>query len=204
MPNVPIVIECPECGEQYLISKSANQPSESATIYSDGYYTDEVNWRTPGIIGCVTCELGFEPSIGIIIDEPDWDTFEEKWSQVKKAEPPTAGALALELRVRKNMERDFEIALRQEFWYSAIHTETGRLLMSKNRKFKAYWIESLQKLEALLSVRENEILRKAEINRQLGNFNACIELLKGNTNTTAMQIVEKANQKDSLVFVLKK
>ncbi len=203
MPLVPIVLECPECGEQYLISKSANEPSSSAVVYSTGYYIDETNWRTPGIIGCVTCELGFTPAEGKVIDEPDWDAFVEKWSQVKKAEPPTAGALALELRVRKKMERDFEISLRTEFWYAAIHTETGRLLMQKNKKFKEYWIDSLTKLESLL-IKESELILKAEINRELGEFDSCIALLEGQSDEHAKQILEKAKAGNAEVFVLNK
>lgn len=203
MSFVPIVLECPECGEQYLISENESGPSDSAVVYSDGYYIDDVNWRTPGIIGCVTCELGFEPGEGKIVDKPDWDTFIEKWSQLKKAEPPTAGALALELRVRKKMDRNFEIALRTEFWYAAIHTETGRLLMSKNKKFKEYWIDSLHKLEALLS-EESEIVLKAEINRQLGNFDTCIKLLENQKDLVSIQIIEKAKEQNVEVFVLNK
>jgi hypothetical protein len=77
MQQLPIVIECPTCGEQYIISRLANNPSEHAVWYSDGYFLDKEIWRTPSIIGCVTCELGFFPENGKRIDVPDWDTFSE-------------------------------------------------------------------------------------------------------------------------------
>lgn len=197
----PIVLECPECGEKYLISRESFTPSEKAILFSDGFFCDEINWRTPFIIGCVTCELGFFPHKGKIIAEPQWEEFNNKWSQIKKAEPPTAGALALELRIKRNMSLADELDLRKEFWYSGQHTETGRLLMSKNPKFKQFWTNSLIQLESLLSpIHNNDQIIKAEINRQLGNFDKCMELLVSAENSVAKQIFEYAQTKNSLLF----
>lgn len=201
----PIVLECPECGEKYLVSRESYTPSEHATVYSDGYFMDSVNWRTPLIIGCVTCELGFFPETGKVIAEPaTWEEFNENWSHIKKAEPPTAGSLALELRARRKMKPAEELALRKEFWYSGNHSETGRMLMKKNPKFKKYWIESLEILETLLSENdEKELLLKAEINRQLGNFEKTIQLLSGAKQTIAKGIIEKAGKQDASLFMFK-
>lgn len=201
MQQPPIVIECPECGEKYLLSPNSTTPSNNATIYSDGFYIDELNWRTPAIIGCVTCELGFFPEKGKIIAKPSWTEYNEIWAHLKKAEPPTAGSLALELRARKNMLVNEELSLRLEFWYSGNHSETGRILMSKNEKFRNFWIESLSRLKEILTT-ENEVnvMLKAEIFRQLGNFNSCIELLKNNSNPFALLIAEQAQKSNSAIF----
>ena len=198
----PIVLECPECGEKYLISRESYTPSENATVYSDGYFMDSVNWRTPLIIGCVTCELGFFPENGKIIAEPQsWEEFNENWAHIKKAEPPTAGSLALELRARNNMKPEAELALRKEFWYSGNHSETGRMLMTKNPKFKKFWTESLMKLESMLSLNdEKELILKAEINRQLGNFDQTQQLLSGLKHPLAKAISQKATEKDTALF----
>jgi len=197
----PIVLECPECGEKYLISRESFNPSENATIFSDGYFIDEINWRTPSVIGCVTCELGFFPQNGKVIAEPDWDDFNENWAHIKKAEPPTAGSLALELRARRNMNIETEKALRIEFWYAGRHSETGRILFSKNEKFKKFWTESLIRLEEILSVEfENELLLKAEINRQLMQFEKCVELLSNSENSIAKKIIEQAQLQNPELF----
>jgi hypothetical protein len=199
----PIVIECPECGERYLISRESSTPSEEATVFSDGFFIDETNWRTPAIIGCVTCELGFFPNKGKLIAEPDWDEFNSKWSHIKKVEPPTAGSLALELRARKNMEPFAELAIRKEFWYAGIHAETGRMLMEKNEKFRNFWIDSRNKLEALITTNDEEsILMKAEIRRQTGRFESCMALLAGMDCTRARSIMEQAALKNTALFQL--
>lgn len=204
MPKLPpIVMECPECGEQYLISRDSYTPSEKATLYSDGFYSDEVNWRTPEVIGCITCELGFFTKDGKIVAEPDWDEYNEKWSHLKKAEPPTAGSLTLELRARKSMDIETEIALRKELWYAGIHFETGRILMTKNQKFKTFWEESLVRLEQILNTLsiENRLL-KAECNRQLGEFEKCISILSNIDSKISNEIIKKAQEQDNLVFVI--
>lgn len=199
----PIVIECPECGERYLISRDSNQPSEEALVFSDGYFFDERNWRTPAIIGCVTCELGFFPHKGKVIATPDWDEFNANWSHIKKVEAPTAGSLALELRARKNMDPEAELAIRKEFWYAALHTETGRLLMGKNEKFRNFWTDSRDKLFALLSGNTPEfLLLKAEIKRQAGCFEECLKLLSGLNTPWALSIKEQASLKNPLLFQL--
>lgn len=198
----PIVLECPECGEHYLISRTSALPSERANLYSDGFFIDQIHWRTPLIIGCVTCELGFFPEKGKLIAEPDWDEFNEKWCDIKKAEAPTAGSLALELRARRNMNTSEELALRREFWYAGTHSETGRLLMSRNKKFEQFWLSSLVQLEVMTGTESNEaLLLKAEMNRQLGRFDQCIELLKNLHDEQGRQIAEKAGKKENGVFV---
>jgi hypothetical protein len=198
----PIVLECPECGEKYLVSQQSETPSEKATLYSDGFFVDDINWRTPLIIGCVTCELGFFTEQGKLIAEPGWDEFQEQWGNIKKAEPPTAGALALELRVRKNMGLKNEIALRTEFWFAGNHTETGRLLKHKNDKFKKFWLESLSILESIIvDTSGDDLILKAEMNRHLGNFDKCVAILKGQSSTLAIQIIENAMKGNNEPFI---
>ncbi len=187
----PIVIECPTCGEKYLVSREPNIPSDNAIIYSDGYYTGEFTWRTPGIIGCVTCELGFFPENGKIIATPDWEEFYCDWSHIKQAQPPATGALVLELRARRNMTKHVEKILRKELWYSALHTETGRALFLNNLKFRNFWNESLIRLEELFDANsDDERVLKAEINRQLGRFEKCIVLTE-NLTGIYVEIIKK-------------
>jgi hypothetical protein len=201
----PIVLECPECGEKYLVSSETNQPSENRITFSDDFYIDEQIWRTPGIIGCVTCELGFLPQKGKIIASPDWDDFYQNWSQIKKAEPPTAGALTLELRTRRNMDIETEKLIRKEFWYAANHTEIGRALMANNEKFKKFWINSLVRYEELLDFNNpDEKIIKAEINRNLGRFNNCLSLLEGVSGSFSDVIRQEAIKGGSLVIQIKK
>lgn len=172
-------------------------------VFSDGFFTDDLNWRTPLIIGCVTCELGFFPQNGKVLAEPDWEEFNAIWSKIKRAEPPTAGALALELRARKKMPFVEELALRKEFWYAGNHSESGKLLLSKNEKFKKYWIESLASLEQMIETDNVQSqLLKAEINRNLGRFERSVSILKGMENSTATQIREKAMLKNIMSFQL--
>jgi hypothetical protein len=200
--QAPIVLECPECGEKFITwPTDDNQPSEKTTIYSNGFFMSQDYIRTPLIIGCVTCELGFFPEKGKVVAQPDWDEYEKTWKQLKSASPPTAGALALELRVRKNMELKSEIDLRREFWYAGLHSEAGQLLLLKNEKFKAFWNNSLQKLETLLSTElPEELLLKAEINRQNSNFEQCIQLLNNSKQKRSTQIIEAALAKNSSHF----
>lgn len=185
----PIVIECPECGEKYLIFEGQVSFSEQALRFTDGYVSDQLAWRTPGIIGCVTCELGFFPEKGKLVARPTWDEFSQNWCHLKKAEPPSAGSLAIELRVRKNMTREIELTLRRELWYAANHTENGRLLLEKNARFKAFYLESLQNMQRILDeTNEEELLEKAEILRQLEQFDMAQNLLQVHKSSWAEAI----------------
>jgi hypothetical protein len=199
----PIVVECPSCGERYLISREQNFLSEKAIFYSDGFYLDEFNWRTPEIIGCVTCELGFLPQAGKIIATPDWDDFYKNWSHLKQAQPPTAGALVLELRARRNMEPAIERILRKELWYSGLHTEAGRALLANNMKFKSFWFASLERFEELLilNIDEDKIL-KAEVNRQLGRFEQCLSIIDQLHGKLPEAIKTETENGNSLLFKL--
>jgi len=195
----PIVIECPTCGEKYLLSR--NLPSEKATFFSDGFFIDEENWRTPGLIACVTCELGFYSENGKIVAEPDWNDFQKYWSHLKKAEAPSASALILELRTRRKMDLKQEKIIRQELWYSVNHTEMAQRLIAQNPRFQAFCIDNLHRLENLFS-EENleELLLKAELNRQLGNSEKCIDLLISEKSSLANRIREAAFNKEDQIF----
>jgi hypothetical protein len=198
----PIVVECPSCGERYLILRE-NVPSEKAIIFSDGFYTDEYSWRTPGIIGCVTCELGFIPQNGKVIATPDWDDFYTNWSHLKQAQPPAAGALVLELRARRIMDSGLEKIIRKELWYSALHTESGRSLLTNNPKFRSFWLSSLERFEYLLDISsDEERILKAEANRQLGRFEQCLTIIDELHGKLPEAIKAQALKGNSLLFEL--
>ncbi|MCF8361961.1 MAG: hypothetical protein K9G70_04985 [Prolixibacteraceae bacterium] len=178
------VLECPECGEQYIISAPADSPSETATLFSDGFFIEDGNthWRTPLIIGCVTCELGFMPEKGKQIATGSLDELLEKFPDIKKAMPPTAGTLVLDLRSRMKMETDEETAIRREFWYAARHTEKGQGLLQRNNKFKDFYNQNIEKLiEIMPAKNEHGLLIKAELFRQTGRFQEAIEMLYNTT-----------------------
>jgi hypothetical protein len=195
MVNTPtIIIECPECGEKYLLPFNDKIRSSEAIIYTDGYYSDPINWRTPGIIGCTTCELGFFPSKGKLVAQPNPDEFIKKWAHLPKAIPPKAGSMAMELRIRKTMDLFTEKTLRKEFWYAGNHYPDGLKLNGQNEKFRKFWIESLQCFESILDENiEDERILKAEANRNLGNYEKCINLLiHSEQRIVSQKIIEQA------------
>jgi len=200
----PIVMECPTCGEKYLVSREPVIATDKRVLFSDCYFTDDQNWRTPGIIGCVTCELGFITQNGKVVATPNWEDFYQNWSHIKQAQPPAPGALALELRARKNMNEEIEKIIRKEFWYSANHTETGRALMDNNIKFKNYWLSSLERYEEMLDVSNiDERILKAEINRQLGRFEQCLAIIQSLQGKLPETISGEAQKGNSIVVVVK-
>jgi len=198
-----IVLECPDCGEQYSVFSDPEIPSEKRMLYSDGFFWDPIHWRTPRIIGCVTCESGFFPEKGKMIASIPIGEVTGKWTKLKRAEPPKAGNLALELRIRKKIEPENEKNIRIEFWYAVNHSDEGRQRFDTNERFRNFWLESLEKLEALLSAEKSEDrLLKAEVNRQLGRFEDCILLLASETDSRSLAISREAEKKNRTVFTL--
>lgn len=199
----PLVLECPECGERYLIPNPKNKPSESRTVFSDGFFFDEYQWRVPSIIGCVTCELGFFPENGKLIAEPTLDEYNEKWLDTKRAQAPSAGTLALELRVRKCLPVDKELTIRKELWYAGNHTEVGKEMLQKNQRFSQFWLDSLIKLEKLLPQTDvDNLIMKAEINRQFGFFEESISFLADTDNSIGQKIIAEALLQNRKPFIL--
>ncbi|MBN1926494.1 MAG: hypothetical protein JW798_11720 [Prolixibacteraceae bacterium] len=198
----PIILECPDCGEVYVVSNPLNnKPSEKRIAFSDGFFIDELNPRVPGIIGCVTCELGFFPENGKLIASPEWEEFHEKWAHLKRAAPPSAGNLALELRIRRKMDEKTEKIILKEFWYAGNHSDAGRKLLQKNEKFKKFWAKSLERFEELLNAENNyERILKAELNRQFGRFDECLMLLSSFTDEFSEIIRKKATAGETEVF----
>ncbi|MDA3879375.1 MAG: hypothetical protein PF436_03210 [Prolixibacteraceae bacterium] len=192
------VLECPECGEQYIISSPTDSPSETATLFSDGYFIEDgnIHWRTPLVIGCVTCELGFMPVKGKQIAFGTLDELLEKFPNIKKAMAPTAGTLVLDLRARLHMELDEEVAIRRELWYASQHTSKGCELLERNKKFEAFYQQNLLRLIECVQLP----VLKAELNRQAGMFDQCLNCLENETDSMATLIAQQAKVENTGVF----
>jgi hypothetical protein len=138
-----------------------------------------------------------------VIAQPDWETFYAKWSHLKKAEPPAAGALALEIRVRKVMTPETETVIRKELWYAGNHTGSGKHLRINNPKFNLFWLENLKRLEEIHpDINFDDRLLKAEMNRQLGNMETCLLLLASLNSAIANQIRSQSTGNNLVPFIL--
>ena len=96
-----------------------------------------------------------------------------------------------------------EKILRKELWYSTSHTTAGKNLLENNAKFRNFWNESIVRLESLFDCsKPDEVLLKAEINRQLGRFDQSLELLSSENGNVAEAIRNASLDKNSALFVV--
>jgi hypothetical protein len=165
---------------KYNTLESAN--TTHATFYSDGFAIGSNLPRISRLVLCPVCNEVF------FYDE-------QEINPVFKSEDICMDALApsmdrfLELLANTGkLSMENEIYLRKEIWYFGTHHPIGSDEMLNNPSFKMQWIENLEKLEELLQTDNPEhVLLKAEVNRHLGRFTRCLELLTNN-NLTACDI----------------
>ena len=86
--------------------------------------------------------------------------------------------------------------MRKLFWYLGSHNLSGDELLINDYHFKIDWLDNLEFFEALLDEQyPEEILLKAEANRQLGRFERALELVNLAPQTDDKRLINKLRKK---------
>ena len=167
---MPIVRECPHCNAHFVHEETVSGNTIGAKFYTDGKTYAPMLPEHPWLAKCPTCEGLFWVDAARMV-EIGFDAVKGK-PQVKA---PSEKEI-LDFLAGPALPKDKEIYLRMRVWWAA--NDVWRWLTNPKPAFSKGQVKNLKALSALLSEsKSDQRIIKAEIARELGEFQKCLKLL---------------------------
>jgi hypothetical protein len=167
---MPIVRECPHCKAHVVHEETVSGNTIGAKFYTDGKQDAPMLPDHPWLAKCPMCgglfwvvkahevEIGFDAAKG------------------KPQVNAPSGKEMLDFLAGPALPKDKEIYLRMRAWWAG--NDVGRWLPNPKSTFSKEHVENLKALSALLDEsKSDQRIIKAEIAREMGNFEKCLNLL---------------------------
>ena len=184
LPGPEIIYQCPNCENLLSLGRLMTANTYGAKLYSDGKNIAPMFPDIPEITKCPICEGIFWLKNQMEIGERNlWDE-ESEWKDVKRAEFLTIYDCQSALENKIYESKDDEVYLRQKLWWGFNDRVRNNEPIYKGEKDKKLWLENINKLLELLDIEElEEKIMIAELFRNLGEFQKCIEIATTLENT---------------------
>lgn len=187
------VYKCPNCDNLLTNESLLSGNTFGASIFSDGKEIAPMLPEFPNLTKCKKCNTIFWLSKLKKIGAYEWgDEKNPYWQIADKAEfleiEDYYNAISKGLAENK----DEELFIRQRIWWSYNDRIREGQKIFNDEIDELRWIDNLQKLKTLLD--ESDIEQRmmiAEINRNLGDFEACINIIQSIDNNKLNWLKEK-------------
>ena len=168
---VLIVRECPHCKAHVVQEETVSGNTIGAKFYTDGKREARMLPDHPAVVKCPVCS----GQLFWVDEAEEVDVGFEAAEGKPKVLAPTEKELAAYL-TRETLPKEKEFYLRLRVWWIA--NDAWRSVPNPNPAFSKEQVQNLDALSAVLdeSLPGHRIL-KAEIARELGNFDQCLLLL---------------------------
>ncbi len=215
LPGPDSIFQCPQCDNCISVGSLMSGNTFGAKLYSDGKYVAPMLPEFPKITRCSKCKTIFWISKAKKIGQRGFgiaDIFEGRIEDQKYQNAQTARFLSLQLYILAiespiytSFEEEFYIRKRL-WWHFNDRVRDGKSLFIS--KFKSQrWSENINRLMELLdAIYDNEKVMLAELNRNLGKFEKCMDILNSiedpDFNSIKAAFEKKCNDKNTKVFKL--
>jgi hypothetical protein len=211
-----LIIECPHCRHLAKQKSAHTVNTYGSVLWSDGKRVFPMHNSPPQITKCKTCGKFYFVKDAVEIAQAEFTFLKQNkiLDDIEFIEFLTPDEFLEAVLSPVNQSIKDEIYLRMQFWwlYNDLHRHSVEALKSKKIIYNA--IESyrdknkeniLKLIEILPGDDEEYIIMKAELYRQISEFDKCIYLLENvpkNFKHSATKIKEKAVESVSEIFIL--
>jgi hypothetical protein len=165
-----IIRECPHCKAHVVQEETVSGNTIGAKFYTDGKCEAKMLPDHPALVKCPACSGLFWVDEAIEVDM-GFDAAKGKMPVLAPQEKEMLSFLE-----GPALSKDKEIYLRMRAWWSA--NNAWRWVPNATPAFSEAQVKNLQALSALLDESEpGQRILKAEIAREMGNFEECLRLL---------------------------
>ncbi len=208
LPGPNYVYKCPNCGNLLTRGSLKSGNSIGEKIYSDGKRIAPMLPEFPDLTKCKKCDKIFWLSKIKNIGTYDWgNPINPKWQNADAAEFLGIDDFfkALESGIAEKKEDEFFI--RQGIWHAYNDRVRKGINQFIDENDEIKWEENCKKLISLLDQTDlNERIMIAELKRNLGDFEGCIDIIKKikdkNVNWLKDKFILECERKNKLVIRL--
>jgi hypothetical protein len=185
IPGPIYIYKCPHCGNILRNDSLLSGNTFGAKRYSDGRIIAPMLSENPDLTKCKQCHTFFWLSKLIEIGSIDYSARKERtnisyeWRYAKNAEFLNISDYFKALAQGLAENKGEEIYIRKKIWWAYNDRIRNSENIFKSKNDEKRWADNVNKLLALLDkTNVNEQIMRAEIHRNLGNFEQCIEILQ--------------------------
>jgi hypothetical protein len=181
LPGPIYVYKCPNCGNLLKNGSLTSGNTFGAKIFSDGKRIAPMLPEFPNLTKCKKCNTIFWlhklKEIGVY----EWgDEKNSKWQNADKAEFLGIDDYFNALNKGMATNKEVELFIRQHIWWAYNDKIRQGLKLFIDNADEERWVDNLEKLKILLDQSDiNQRIMIAEINRNLGDFENCINIIQG-------------------------
>lgn len=174
-PGPTIIWQCPGCRKGLCEFTIGSGNSFGAKWWTDGWVGAPMYPMQSQLVKCPHCQKLFWIADAKQLAKLFSGTDETKWAKVKRVLDPVEADYLAAART-KGVSRPHQLYARKRAWWLA--NDAVRERPDRTLTWSGARRENLEKLSALIKEQEEcEIILKAEIARELGQFETCAKLL---------------------------
>jgi hypothetical protein len=193
IPGPNYVYKCPNCGNLLTKGSLVSGNTFGAKIFSDGKRITPMLPEFPNLTKCKNCNTVFWLSKLKEIGTLEWGANKNlEWQNADKAEFLEIDDYynAISKEIAENVEE--ELLIRQLIWWAYNDKTRNGQEIFNDESDELRWIENIKKLKTLLDQSDiNHKIMIAEINRNLGDFENCINVIQSIDNDGLSWLKEK-------------
>ncbi len=209
LPGPTIYKECPSCKKIVTEGSLASGNTFGAIHWSDGKMDAEMLPEFPGVVSCPECRELFWIKDAKTVGEYDWFNGEdyeepEEWKKAKSVKDPGIEDYQNALNQGLDSSKDREKYIRVHLWWAL--NDLVRYEEKQPELFRQYQEIFQNNLESLVGLLENcdaaGQIMKAEIARELGEFETCLvrlAIIPKEHETLCNQLRQFVQQKSRIV-----
>ena len=179
LPGPDYIYKCPQCSSFLKKESLMSGNTFGAAFFSDGKRIAPMLPESPDLTRCKRCGTFFWLSRQKYFEVWDWsETDNQEWKNAEIATfPDIEGYFSALHKGLANSSRD-QIHVRQRIWWAYNDRVRNGDSLFLNEKDEERWKENCEQLIQL--IQPNDLNRKimlAELKRNLGDFDACTEII---------------------------
>ncbi len=202
------VYKCPKCENLVANNSLKSGNSFGVKIYSDGKQIGRFQTEFPILTKCIKCNEIFWLSKELLIGDYRWSDFNSLFKDVEFAKFLSFDDYFTALENKLSKYKENELYIRQKIWWGFNDRVRNEKELFNSENDKILWDDNIHRLLDLLDDNDDEQkLMMAEINRNLGNFDNCMEIISSiddfEYEWVKSYYEKECNEKNTIVFELK-
>jgi hypothetical protein len=186
----PLIINCPKCNKEFTQMNLASGNTFGGVFWSDGSFFAPMLPDLAVFTRCTECKTIFNAQTAPNHESENWEET-DKLPNIEHLEAEEL-VFALENKIYKSIEE--EIYLRKRLWWKLNH-HPWKKEKPKSIESSVYKLNNEALIALLDPSDEDQLLMQAELHRNLGNFDTCLNLINQLTDSrdeTRVTLLKKA------------
>ncbi|NLB60990.1 MAG: hypothetical protein GX802_00960 [Clostridiales bacterium] len=197
LPGKDRIYACPSCGQKVWVRTLMTGNTAGAVLHSDGAIVMPFLPVFPSEVKCKKCGLIFKFCKDLFVKELNLrDPWESDWESADLLTPE-------DYQEKIQLNQCEEIRNRIYLW----HTANGTYGNHEKSTDTALYVENCKRLIDLFSDNEHQRVFIAELHRNIGEFDTCMEILatlEDNERFPKRLYIEQCEAKNRETFVVKR